>query len=477
MPEETGQPVRGRMRRLLSGLVDLAGRRLSIVVLLLLCLISSAATWREQNPITKRAGAAVARQVLEVCPAPCEVLVVVRDTAVDRAFAAAIERGLADAGAPIAGRVSGQPRDVRLELERIARAGGSVDAIATHRIASEWGPVRSAGAPVVAPGSYYWPTFLTPRNLLNVVNQNADIAIIALGMTLVILTAGIDLSVGSLLALAGVIAAVTAQEWFGGAAASSAGLLAAMLLGVAAAALGGLLSGTMVTAFRVPPFVATLGLMMLARGLALILAVGHQRRLVGGGAEGTPEAVRVGAPVFAWLGNGSVFGVPNPILLMLLLFVAAHLLMARTMFGRYVYAVGGNPEAARLSGVPVTAVLLAVYCLCGAFAGLAGIVDASRFEGGRPNAGELYELQVIAAVVVGGASLAGGRGRISGTLIGAMIIAVIQNGLNIAGVASYEQKVVFGALILAAVLLDRLQPKIASRRARMTRGSTSTPVQ
>ncbi len=465
------------MRRLLSGLVDLAGRRLSIVVLLLLCLISSAATWREQNPITKRAGAAVAHQVLEVCPAPCEVLVVVRDTAVDRAFAAAIERGLADAGAPIAGRVSGQPRDVRLKLERIARTGGSVDAIATHRIASEWGPVRSAGAPVVAPGSYYWPTFLTPRNLLNVVNQNADIAIIALGMTLVILTAGIDLSVGSLLALAGVIAAVTAQEWFGGAAASPAGLLAAMLLGVAAAALGGLLSGTMVTAFRVPPFVATLGLMMLARGLALILAVGHQRRLVGGGAEGTPEAVRVGAPVFAWLGNGSVFGVPNPILLMLLLFVAAHLLMTRTMFGRYVYAVGGNPEAARLSGVPVTAVLLAVYCLCGAFAGLAGIVDASRFEGGRPNAGELYELQVIAAVVVGGASLAGGRGRISGTLIGAMIIAVIQNGLNIAGVASYEQKVVFGALILAAVLLDRLQPKIASRRARMTRGSTSTPVQ
>jgi len=145
---------------------------------------------------------------------------------------------------------------------------------------------------------------------------------------------------------------------------------------------------------------------------------------------------------------------------MLLLFVAAHLLMTRTMFGRYVYAVGGNPEAARLSGVPVTAVLLAVYCLCGAFAGLAGIVDASRFEGGRPNAGELYELQVIAAVVVGGASLAGGRGRISGTLIGAMIIAVIQNGLNIAGVASYEQKVVFGALILAAVLLDRLQPKL-----------------
>ena len=477
MPERTDQTSGGRLRRLAAGLVDLAGRNLSVVVLILLCLISSAATWREQNPITQRSGAALAVQVREACPAPCSVLVVARDTEADRVFAAAIESGLTGAGIEIAGRVFGQPRDVREALERIARDGGSVDVIATHRIASEWGPVRLAEAPVLWPASYHWPTFLTPRNLLNVVNQNADIAIIALGMTLVILTAGIDLSVGSLLALAGVIAAVTAQEWFGGAAASPAGLLAAALLGVAAAALGGLLSGTMVTAFRVPPFVATLGLMMLARGLALILAVGHQRRLAGGGAEGTPEAVRVGAPAFAWLGNGSVLGVPNPILLMLGLFVAAHLLMTRTMFGRYVYAVGGNREAARLSGVPVVAVLLAVYCLCGAFAGLAGIVDASRFEGGRPNAGELYELQVIAAVVVGGASLAGGRGRVSGTLIGAMIIAVIQNGLNIAGVASYEQKVVFGALILAAVLLDRLQPKISSRRARMTRGSTSNPVQ
>lgn len=474
MPEGVAESAAGRWRR---RSLDLLGRNLSVVVLVLLCLISSAATWREQNPITSRSGAAVARQVLEACQTPCSVLVVARDTEGDRVFVQAIEQGLDAAGARIAGRVFGQPRDVRLELERIAGAGGSLDAIATHRIASEWGPVRTAGTPVFAPRSYHWPTFLTARNLLNVVNQNADIAIIALGMTLVILTAGIDLSVGSLLALAGVIAAVAAQEWFGGAAASPAGLLAAMLLGVAAAALGGLLSGTMVTAFRVPPFVATLGLMMLARGLALILAVGHQRRLVGGGAEGTPEAVRVDAAAFAWLGNGAVLGVPNPIVLMLVLFVAAHLLMTRTMFGRYVYAVGGNVEAARLSGVPVTAVLLAVYCLCGAFAGLAGIVDASRFEGGRPNAGELYELQVIAAVVVGGASLAGGRGRIAGTLIGAMIIAVIQNGLNIAGVASYEQKVVFGALILGAVLLDRLQPKIASRRTRMTRASTSTPVQ
>jgi len=465
------------LSRYAGRLAALAGRRLSIVVLVLLCLISSAATWQEQNPITKRSGAAVARQVLQECPERCSVLLVVRDTEGDRAFAEAFERGLAGTRASIVGRVAGQPRDVRLELDRIERTGVPLHAVATHRIASEWGPLRAVDVPVIVPRSYRWPTFLTLQNLLNVVNQNADVAIIALGMTLVILTAGIDLSVGSLLALSGVIAAVAAQEWFGGGSASLSGLLAAGLLGILAAALGGLLTGTMVTKFRVPPFVATLGLMMVARGLALILAVGHQRRLSGGGAEGTPEAVRVAASAFSWLGNGSMLGVPNPIVLMLALYVGAHFLMTQTRFGRYVYAVGGNADAARLTGVPVTTVLIAVYCLCGAAAGLAGIVDASRFEGGRPNAGELYELQVIAAVVVGGASLAGGRGRVSDTLIGAMIIAVIQNGLNIAGVASYEQKVVFGGLILGAVLLDRLQPKISSSRARMTRGSTSTPVQ
>jgi ribose transport system permease protein len=178
--------------------------------------------------------------------------------------------------------------------------------------------------------------------------------------------------------------------------------------------------------------------------------------------------VKIDAPSFAWLGNGELFGIPNPILLMILLYIVAHVVMTRTSFGRYIYAVGGNPEAARLSGVPVFTVLILVYAICGAMAGLGGIVDASRFEGGRPNAGEMYELQVIAAVVVGGTSLAGGEGRVFGTLIGALIMAVIQNGLNMAGVKSYEQKVVFGLLILAAVLLDQLK-KQSWRLARQRR--------
>jgi len=139
--------------------------------------------------------------------------------------------------------------------------------------------------------------------------------------------------------------------------------------------------------------------------------------------------------------------------------------MTRTSLGRYIYAVGGNAEAARLSGVPVYGVLILVYALCGVLAGLSGVLDAARFNGGRPSAGVLYELQVIAAVVVGGTSLAGGEGRIFGTLIGSLIIAVIQNGLNMAGVTSYEQMVVFGLLILAAVLLDQLKKQTWRRRA------------
>jgi ribose transport system permease protein len=154
-----------------------------------------------------------------------------------------------------------------------------------------------------------------------------------------------------------------------------------------------------------------------------------------------------------------LLGIPNPIVLMILLYIVAHLVMSRTSFGRYLYAVGGNPEAARLSGVPVLGVLIAVYAISGAMAGLAGIVDASRFMGGRPSAGVLYELRVIAAVVVGGTSLAGGEGRVFGTLIGALIIAVIQNGLNMAGVQSFDQMIVFGLLILAAVLLDQLKKR------------------
>ena len=443
----------------------------SVVVLLALCAYYSVVTLDEQHPNTPSAGQQVASAILKQSP-EASVVVISRDTAEDRAYTDAVRAAVEGGGGTVLAVVNGAPADARAALEQVGGAFSQVNAIATNHAASEWGPLKQdrletaaakfpglAGVKVFKPKSYVWPTFFTRGNLVNVINQNAVIAIIAIGMTLVIITAGIDLSVGSLLALCGVTTAVAVQQMAGGTEAGTVGLLGACLVGTGVCTLCGVFNGVMVTWFRVPAFVVTLAMMMIARGLALMVAVDYQRVLLGGGTKGTPEAVKIEAASFGWLGGGETLGIPNPILLMLVLYVLAHIVMTRTSVGRYIYAVGGNPEAARLSGVPVFGVLILVYAICGAMAGLAGIVDASRFEGGRPNAGEMYELQVIAAVVVGGTSLAGGEGRIFGTLVGAMIIAVIKNGLNMAGVASYEQKVVFGALILAAVLLDGFKRK------------------
>jgi ribose transport system permease protein len=202
----------------------------------------------------------------------------------------------------------------------------------------------------------------------------------------------------------------------------------------------------MIAFFGVPPFVATLGMMMVGSGLAYMLSGGLSIYQL-------PDS-------FDWLGRGDdMLGIPNAVLLMVLLYLLAHILMSRTTIGRYIYAVGGNPEAARLSGVPVRKILLWVYAGCGALAGLGGVIMASQFKSGDPKYGLMYELYVIAAVVVGGSSLSGGRGKVFGTLIGAFIIAVIQNGMNLTGVQSYTQKVVLGLVLLLAVFLDMLKKR------------------
>ena len=445
----------------------------SVFVLLLLCGYYSAVTLDVQHPITPSAGRALARAIVDEHGDGAAVMILVRNTAQDRAFAAAVRGELESLGAQVLDVAEAPtPADARNALERVGQAHTRVDAVATHDASSRWGPLQPdrlaelartspalSGTRVHKPASYTWPSFLTRDNLLNVVNQNADIAIIAIGMTLVIVTAGIDLSVGSVLAVSGVVTAISIQRFGGGAAATTASLIGCSLLGIGACLLCGVFSGAVTTLFRIPAFVVTLAMMMIARGLALILAVNHQKS-ISGGTSATPEAVRISAEGFGWLGNGAWLGVPNPIWLMLALYVVAHVLMSRTVLGRYVYAVGGNPEAARLSGVPVRTVLILVYAVCAGMAGLAGIVDSSRFLGGRPSGGELYELRVIAAVVVGGTSLAGGEGKVFGTLIGALIIAVIQNGLNMAGVTPYERMIVFGALILAAALLDQIKRRL-----------------
>lgn len=441
----------------------------SVVVLLALCIYYSVVTLGKHHPVTPSAGRSVADSILAASESPA-VVIITRDTELDRKFADAIRDRLEEKSATVLGVVHGDPRSARQALDLIGGSFTKIDAIATNQPASVWGLLKSdrlqqmavdlpslKGVQVYKPASYLWPSFLTRGNLINVVKQNADIAIIAIGMTMIIITAGIDLSVGSLLAISGVMTAVCMQELAGGADAGAAGMIGSAMIGIGLCVLVGVFNGLMVTVFRIPAFVVTLAMMMIGRGLALIIAVEYQSYLSGGTTAGTPEAIRITAASFSWLGNGEILGLPNPIILMIVLYVIAHITMTRTSLGRYIYAVGGNPEAARLSGVPVFAVLIFVYAACGAMAGLAGVVDASRFDGGRPKAGELYELQVIAAVVVGGTSLAGGEGRIMGTLIGAMIIAVIQNGLNMAGVTSFEQMVVFGSLILVAVLVDQLK--------------------
>jgi ribose transport system permease protein len=270
------------------------------------------------------------------------------------------------------------------------------------------------------------------------------IAVIAIGMTMVIITAGIDLSVGSLIALSGVIGTLVMKQ-LGGLGASPWVVLLGFLVGTLACGIVGMLGGLIVATFEVPPFITTLSVMLMARGLAFMITGGFSIYQV-------PKAL-------PWLGQGATAGVPNTVLLLVVLYVVAHVFMSRTRMGRYIYAVGGNVQAARLSGVPVKLVIVFVYVVSALCAGLGGCIQTSQLNTGTPNMGVMYELYVIAAVVVGGTSLSGGSGRILGTLIGAFIISVIQNGMNLLGMESYTQQVVLGAVILAALLSDKVRKK------------------
>jgi ribose transport system permease protein len=261
---------------------------------------------------------------------------------------------------------------------------------------------------------------------------------------MVIITGGIDLSVGSLLALSAVVAAGIIRDYLGGPEASTGGMLLACGAAIAACGLVGAFTGLMITRCGIPPFIVTLAMMLVSSGMAYILAKGQSIYQI-------PDS-------FVWLGRGAhLLGVPNAVVVMLLLYGLAHVLMSRTTLGRYLYAVGGNREAAHLSGVPVDSVLLFAYVACAVLAGLGGVIMASQLKSGSPTYGGMYELYVIAAVVVGGTSLRGGEGSMLGTLVGAFIIAVIQNGMNLTNVESYTQKVVLGLVILGAVLLDRFR--------------------
>ncbi|MBY4693069.1 ABC transporter permease [Burkholderia latens] len=277
------------------------------------------------------------------------------------------------------------------------------------------------------------PSFLSAANLENVLRQVSINAIIAVGMTCVILTGGIDLSVGSVMALSGTLAA--------GLMVAGVNAVAALAIGIAVGFGFGFANGVFVAFAGMPPIIVTLATMGIARGLALIYTGGYP-------IDGLPDWV-------AFFGSGKVLGIQAPVLIMLVVYAIAWLLLDRMPFGRYVYAIGGNEQATRLTGVRVARVKLIVYTLAGLTSAIAAVVLTGRLMSGQPNAGVGFELDAIAAVVMGGTSISGGRGAILGTLVGALLLGVLNNGLNMVGVNPYVQNVIKGGIILLAIYISR----------------------
>ena len=282
------------------------------------------------------------------------------------------------------------------------------------------------------------PQFLTLSNLTIIVTQVSINALLAFGVTFVIITGGIDLSLGSIVAVTGVTSAMLAHP-------DSYPVLIPIVMGLLAGLLMGAFNGFIITKSKIAPFIVTLGTMTIGRGLALILS------------DGRPVSNL--SESFNYLGSGTVFGIPFLILIFILVFALCSIILSKTILGRHIYAIGGNEQAARASGINIDRVKLSVYSISGLLAGLAGILLASRITTGQPNAGAGFELDAIAAVVIGGTSTAGGRGTMTGTLIGVLLIGVINNGLDLLNVTSYYQQVVMGIIIIGAVIVDSLNQK------------------
>ncbi len=296
------------------------------------------------------------------------------------------------------------------------------------------------------------PVYFSLPNFLSMSSQVAIYGLLALGMLLVVLNGGIDLSVGSVLGLAGVVAGALMK----GLEVPALGVIlyppvwAVVVLTLALGALVGAVNGVLVAVLKVPAFVTTLGVMYVARGVALLMTDG----LTYNGLDGEAALGNTG---FAWLGRERLAGIPVSIVVLATVAVAAGLMLSRTAFGRWLYSSGGNPRAAELSGVPVRRVQVTVYILSGICAAIAGLVLSSRLNSAGPTAGTSYELTAIAAVVIGGAALTGGRGTVRGTLLGAFVIGFLSNGLVIIGVSAYWQTVFTGAVIVLAVLLNSIR--------------------
>lgn len=281
------------------------------------------------------------------------------------------------------------------------------------------------------------PHFLTSTNLSSVIRQTAVINIMALGMTMIIIAGGIDLSVGAILALSGLLGCMVLEKG----APIAAGIAAGILVGMGC----GLMNGVLTTRLKINPFIVTLGTMGIIRGSALLISNGlpvHQ----------LPKA-------FSYLGEGVLLGVPFVLWVLLFCGVVVHFLLEHTRMGRYAFATGSNPDAAFYTGIPVAFHTTAVYAIGGMFTGLAGMIESSRLMTGQPTAGQGYELQAIAAVVIGGGSLRGGEGSVPGTLIGAFIMGLLANGSDLLGISPYLQQAIIGAVIVLAVFLDEVRKR------------------
>ena len=281
------------------------------------------------------------------------------------------------------------------------------------------------------------PHFLTSTNLSSVVRQTAVINIMALGMTIIIIAGGIDLSVGSILAMGGLLGTMAMEKGMP--------IPVGIAIGILAGLFWGFINGIFTTKLKINPFIVTLGTLGIVRGLALIIS------------NGLP--VHQIPPTFSYLGEGNLVGVPFVLWILLVCALAMHVVLEHTRHGRYAFAIGSNPEAALYAGINVNFHTTAVYTIGGALTGLAGMIEASRLMTGQPTAGQGYELQAIAAVVIGGGSLRGGEGSVIGTLVGAFIMGLLANGSDLLGVSPYLQQAIIGAVIILAVAVDELRKR------------------
>lgn len=408
-----------------------------ILVLFLLMGIFSIVTLEEQPAEGYNAGKALAANVQS--SSPKSVILIVKNTNEDQQLKEGFEEVLK--GGPVGFHVisANEPYEAKDSLKALQSKAGANTPIICSKQTGSWTFFNSIDhykdSEVILPKVGTRSSFFSPDNLSSLPRKTSKTAIIAIGMTMVIITAGIDLSVGSLVALASVVASLMLQNIFGGAS-TGINIAIAFIAAIATCGFIGFLSGVVTTAFKIPAFIVTLSVMLIARGWAQNLS--------------NNNTIKVELP--DWLGQGMV-----SISLMIFLYVIAYIVMHKTVIGRQIYAIGGNQEAARLSGVPVNRVLIIVYTLTGILAGISGIVMTAELESGSGNFGETWELNVIAAVVVGGTSLMGGQGKVIGTLIGCAIIEVINNGMNLMGIGSNTQKIVLGIVILLAIIIDKFK--------------------